>query len=369
MTQEWPNIDIFENFKNTDEVIQSMVEIVMDNPDTFIEHYKMFIYSALKNLEYYINNPLDDFVNWENPIIDLHYDVSIKDNMEPIFLEIDENDIKNTNVFNKKLTNSFSNFMNIFLLESLCGGTKILLENDNYSYLTKSQDINSKIANITNKDEKVSKIIELTHYKSDILFKIDDFMEKTLIQKITGKFMIEFTPLIIDSAEHTGYYSIIVSLLFDQDLQKLSFEDKNSLLEELLESIKEDFSVLDNEYIKIPEGFIGMGFKGKLFIEKSLNPNFIGNDTLQICSNNLYIENQKPQRKLIINDSLTILNDEEKRLIDLYAKDGIENYSKIADLMHCSLQTVKNIAQRIRLKLGANTMAQATYLYYKQDFN
>ena len=72
----------------------------------------------------------------------------------------------------------------------------------------------------------------------------------------------------------------------------------------------------------------------------------------------------KVQKRLIFSTPAVKLTEEEEMILYLYAIKGVENYRKIAEIMHCSEQTVKNRVQSIKDKLGASNMAHAACLYY-----
>ncbi len=368
MTEEHLDLAITNKFKNVNDVIEAIIKMSKDKPELVHWRNKMLLYQAIESLSVYITNPAEKNINWENTIVDLQYDVNIDKYLEPIYFNIDEDIIKNKDTFIKEFINTFYHYQDILAFESLCEGTRILIEGDFFNYVIKSENINNIVESIEDQEEKLNKAEELTHYKVDIPFEISGLsIEKSLVSNIKGQFDIEFTPLTIDVTQNRSYYSIIVNLIIEQDLQNLSIEEKNNILKKLLEKIRDKiFNIFNDENSENQENYIEVSFTGKLLIEKSLSSNFVGNDTLQICSNYSFKENKELQRNFIINKAPDHLNDEEKRMLELYAKDGVENYSQIAELMSCSLQTIKNRAKSIQLKLAASSMANATYLYYAE---
>lgn len=365
MTQEWDNLTLDDKVKQAKEIIGKIANDIEDTPELNVVVLKSIICNSIENLFHYINDSHDDEISWENPVVDLHYDVDIDENLYPIYFRFDKNDSLNRDKFSKKIVSIFVNLSNILLFESLCEGTIILKQNDYYEYVVNSQEIDNQIAYINNPDEKLSKIIELTHTKLDIPFKIIKYNN----EKIACSLIIEFTPLIIDVEKHTGHYSIITNLVSRKSLNNFSGEEKTAIKEKLIKSIKEFALITDiaeNISCKVPEDFIEIGFTGKLLIDKNLKPDFIGGDTLKISVNNLPLQ-ETPQKKLTFSKSTVKLTEDEEEFLMLYAKEGLKNYATIAEKMFCSEQTVKNRAQNIQIKLGASSMAHATYLYFVGD--
>jgi DNA-binding CsgD family transcriptional regulator len=362
MIQEWDKLDLDDKFKRANELVAKIANDFANGPDNNICILTSVLINAIENLFHYINDPQDENINWENPAVDLHYNVDLDENLYLTYLRIDKKDVRNKESFKKKLISIFVNLHNILLFESLCKGTIIINQNDNYNYLIKSKEVDNEIAHINSQDDKLNKIIELTHNVLDIPFELSKFNEeKSLVQKIACNLVIEFTPLIVDIEQHTGHYSIITSLISDQNLNNFSVEEKNAIKENLIKSIRENTS--NNKSTRELENFFEMGFTGKLLIDKSLKPIFIGGDTMQICANKLPAY-EKPPKKLIFNKPCVKLTEEEEKILYLYVIEGIKNYREIAKLIPCSEQTVKNKAQNIQIKLGATNMANAGYLYY-----
>jgi hypothetical protein len=98
-----------------------------------------------------------------------------------IYNEIERGAKGTRDILNKKLISIFVDLHNILFFESLCKETVILQQNDNYSYIINSEDINNQITHIINQDDKLNKIIELTHNKLDIPFELNKFNEKKSI--------------------------------------------------------------------------------------------------------------------------------------------------------------------------------------------
>jgi len=362
MTQEWDNLTPDEKFKKAQKLIGEIADKIANKPDNNIWVLKSVICNAIENLFHYINDPKDKDINWKNSAVDLHYDVAIDENLFLTYFRIDKSDAQDKNKLNEKIISIFVDLHNIFLFESLCKGTMILQQNDDYKYAISSKKINNKIAKIKDQDEKLNKIIELTHNTIDIPFEIT----KGGGEKISCNLIIEFTPLIVDVEQHTGHYSIITSIESNKSLKNFNKEDKNAIKERLLKSFRgcgPNSDVAEKEPCKTLENFIEIGFTGKLLIDKSLKSDFIGGNTLQISVNNLSSQEKSP-KTLIFNKSSVKLTEDEERILYLYAIEGVENYRKIAKIMFCSLQTVKNKAKNIQIKLGASHMTHAAYLYY-----
>lgn len=361
MTKEWDNLTTKDKIKQAKELIKKIANSMENDPNVEIRILKSIICNAIQSLFHYINDPNDSEISWENPAVDLHYDVDIDKNLRPVYFKFDKNDTLNKEIFIEKIASVFVNLSNILLFEFICDGTIILEQNDCRSYVISSQEINNQIDHINNPDEKLNKIIELTHCKFDTPFEISKFNG----EKTACKLIIEFTPLIIDVERHTAHYSIITKLVSNKNLKSFSDEEKAIIKERLIKSFEElPLSAAIAE--KTPEGFFEMGFTGKLLIDKALKPDFIGGNTLKISTNNLQ-QQEMPQKKLTFNKSSVKLSEDEEKFLFLYAVEGVENYLKIAEKMFCSEQTVKNKAQNIQLKLGANSMAHATYLYFMGD--
>ena len=362
MIQEWDNLTPEEKFKKAQKLIGEIAEKIANSADNNIWLLKSIICNAIENLFHYINDSQDDEINWENPAVDLHYDINIDKNLELVYFTIDENDIKSKDSLNKKIVSVFVDLHNILLFESLCEETIILQQNNDYKYVINSENINNQIVDIKDQDEKLNKIIELTHNTIDIPFEISKIDDK----KISCNLIIEFTPLIVDVEQHTGHYSIITSMVSNKSFKNFSIEEKNAIKERLIKLFKEydlNSGITKYEPSKSLGNFIEMGFTGKLLIDKSLKSDFIGGNTLQISVDNPYSKEISPKR-LIFNKSSVKLTKEEEKILYLYVIEGVKNYSEIAKIMFCSLQNIKNKAQSIQNKLGASNMAHAAYLYY-----
>ena len=380
MVQEWNNLAIEEKLNEAKEFIEKVKDRIAQNPDSCYWAYKTIVCSAIENFFNFLFITDDNNINWENPGIDLHYDVNIDENLNRVDFIVDENDLKDEETFNKKLAYIFVYIHNTFLFDALAKDTVAFKRGESYKYLIGSQEILNKVERIYNRYEKSKKIIELTHYKLDIPFQLNKLNdEKTIIQALSGKLTVQFTPIIVDTKEHTGHYSIIVSLSCDQNLNNYCVGEKREILHIIRESIRkqtlyegktpesdeipETKENPDKEFSDTPENYIEMGFTGKLLLDKSLKHNFIGGNTLQISANKLPMT-QKPQKKLTFNKPAAKLSEQEEKFLILYAKEGVKNYAKIAEKMFCSEQTVKNCAQSVQHKLRANNMPQAIYLYF-----
>lgn len=364
MIQEWDNLTPEEKFKKAQKLIGEIAENIANSADNNIWLLKSIICNAIENLFHYINDSQDDEINWETPVVDLHYDVNIDKNLELVYFTIDENDIKSKDSLNKKIVSVFVDLHNILLFESLCEETIILQQNNDYKYVINSENINNQIVDIKDQDEKLNKIIDLTHNTIDIPFEISKIDDK----KISCNLIIEFTPLIVDVEQHTGHYSIITSIVLNKSLKDFSIEEKNAIKERLIKSFEKydlNANITEDVPLKVLENFIEMGFTGKLLIDKSLKPDFIGGNTLKISNN--FPGQEIYQKKLTFNKPTVKLTEDEERFLMLYAKEGVESYTKIAEKMFCSVQTVKNRAQNIQHKLGASNVANATYLYFVHD--
>lgn len=366
MTKEWDNLTTDDKFRQAEEIINATVDKIANGSNHAIWILESVICTTIKNFFHYLNDLKDLEISWENPVLDLHYSVDIDENLCLTYFRMDEDYTLNEDDFNKKIVSIITNLHNILLFESFSKGTIILKQNNSYEYVINSKKINKQLAHINNKTRKLSKIKELTHKKFDIPFKIGN---KFSNEEIECKFIIEFTPLIIDTEKHTGHYSIITNFVSNKSMKNFCNEERNEIKELLIKIFKRyvlDFVTEENTPSKSPDGFFEMGFTGKLLIDETLKPDFIGGDTLKISTNNL--SNQEmPQKKLTFKKSSIKLNEDEEKFLFLYAVEGVENYSKIAKKMFCSEQTVKNKAQNIQLKLGANSMAHATYLYFMGD--
>jgi len=363
MTQEWDNLTPDEKFKKAQKLVGEIADKIANEPDRNIWLLKSVICNAIENLFHYINAPKDKNINWENPTVDLHYDVDIDENLFLTYFRIDKSDAQDKNKLNEKIISVFVNLHNILLFESLCDGTIILQQEDCYNYIVNSEKINKQIVHINDQGEKLNKIVELTHNTIDIPFELSKSNEK-----ISCNLIIEFTPLIVDVEQHIGHYSIITSVVSDKSLKNLSIEENNAIKERLIKSFEKydiNKNISKDEPSKIRDNFIEMGFTGKLLIDKSLKPDFIGGDTLKISNNRT--SHEIFSQKFTFNKPKVKLTEEEERILHLYAIEGVKNYSEIAKIMFCSLQSIKNKAKNIQDKLGASNMAHAAYLYFVGD--
>jgi len=371
-----------EKFIKVKEFVEKVKDKIAENPDNCYYAYKTFVGAAIGSFFKFIFTSPDNDINWEDLGYELHYHVNIDKNLNRVDFIINESHIKDEEIFNKKLASIYAYIHNVFLLDALSKDTTAFKRGESFKYLVNSEKVLDEIEHIYNRYEISKKIIELTHHKLHLPFHLNKLNKlnnkKALVQTLSGKLTVEFVPLTVDMEKCTGYYPIIVSLSCDQNLNNFCIEEKREILHRILESVRaqvlyEDESKThnneveqDNESSEVPENFIEMGFTGKLLIDKSLKPNFIGGNTLQIKINKLLVP-EKPQQKLTFNKPKVKLTEEEERILYLYVIEGVENYSEIAKILHCSIQTVKNRAKSIQDKLGAGNMANAAYLYYVND--
>ncbi len=368
------NENIEEKLKEVKEFIEQVADRIAQNPDNCYWAYKTIVCSAIENFFNHLFNSPDNDIDWEDPGLDLHYDVNIDENLNRVDFLVSENNVKDEETYNKKLASIFVRLHNFLLLDALSKNTIAIKQNEKYKYLINSQKIENEIERIYNRYEKSKKIIDLTHHKLNFPFhlkKLDN--EKVLAQRLSGKLTVEFAPLTIDKEKYTSYYSISVYLTLSQSLNSYCVEEKKEILQRIRESARHQILYEDKtpdseeiqylEFQEAPEDFVEMGFTGKLLIDKSLAPDFIGANTLKISINNRPAQ-EKPQKKLTFDRPRVKLTEDEEKFLYLYAIKGVKNYREIAKLMFCSEQTVKNWAQNIQSKLRANNMSHAVYLYF-----
>jgi len=361
------------------EFVEKVKDRISKNPDTCYCAYKTFVCGAIGGFFNFLFNTPDNDINWEDTGYEQHYDVNIDKNLNRVDFIVDESHVKDEKTFNKKLTSVFVYLHNIFLLDALSKDTVAFKQGENYKYLVNSEKVLAETEHIYNRYDKSKRIMELTHHKLHLPFHLNKLNnKKALVQTLSGKLTVEFAPLTIDRDKCTGYYAIIVSLSCDQSLNNFCIEEKKEILQRILESVRAQVlyegegkiptndTEQANKPLEVPDDFIEMGFTGKLLIDKSLKPAFIGGNTLQIKVNKLHVQ-EKPRQKLTFSKSKVKLTAEEERILYLYAIEGVENYSQIAKIKHCSVQSIKNWAKSIQDKLGAGNMANAAYLYYVGD--
>lgn len=355
MTPDWNEKALEEKLNEAKEFIERVIDRIERNPDACFFAYRSIVSSAVENFFDHLEKSEDI----ENCILDLHYNVNIDKNLNREDFTIEEKDARDEDTFNRKILSIFIYLHNVFLFDALSKDTVILKQDNKYKYLINSTQIQNKIARIGSPERKLKKIIELTYKKIYFPFSINKYDQQN--STLSGKIALEFAPLKIDALNQTGYYTITVSLDLEQNLNSL--EEKRQVVERLRELFRKETVNDKTEYSENPGDFIEIDFTGKLLVKKSLQPNFIAGNVLQISADNFPIEDI-PQKKLVFNKPPVKLSEEEEKVLALYAKEGVENYAKIAKLIFCSEQTVKNRAQSIQLKLAANNMAHAAYLYY-----
>ena len=148
MTQEWKKLSLDDKFKRAKELIAKIANNFVEGPEQNLLVLKSILCNVIENLFYYINNPQDENIDWENPAVDLHYSVDINENLQPIYFKLDENDVQTRDKLDEKLISIFVDLHNILLFESLCKGTIISKQNGNYSYLINSEKINNEITHM-----------------------------------------------------------------------------------------------------------------------------------------------------------------------------------------------------------------------------